>query len=124
VGEHAKAIRVKYLVVNSPNSYNIIIGHPNFNLLGAFLSIKFLIIKYPLDNGHIGMIQDDQKIAREYYHNILRLHKGKKKVNNDSKPHSVNMIDFDPREEYQQLRLEPTEDLKEILRLNWRESVD
>jgi len=107
---HAKAIRVKYLVVNSPNSYNIIIGRPTFNILGTFLSTKFLIMEYPLDNRQIGIIRLDQKIARECYHNSLRLQKGKKKVN-DNKPHNVNMIDIDPRKEYQQECLEPTKHL-------------
>jgi len=36
----------------------------------------------------------------------------KKKVNGN-KPHNVNMIDLDPREEYQQEDLEPSKDLKE-----------
>lgn len=104
---HAKEIWVKYLVVNSPNSYNIIIGRPTFKLLGAFQSIKFLVMKYPLDNGRIRMIKGDQKIAKGCYHNNLRLQKGKKKGENN-KPHNVNMIDLDSREEYQQECLEPT----------------
>lgn len=37
-GENAKTIKVKYLVINAPNSYNIIIERPAFNILGAFLS--------------------------------------------------------------------------------------
>lgn len=110
-GSQAKSIRVRYLVVNSPYSYNIIIGRPTFNLLGAFLSTKFLVMKYPLDNGKVGTIRGDQKVVREY--NNLRLQKGKKKVG-DGEGHSVNMIDLDPREEFQYERLEPTKDLKEI----------
>jgi len=105
-GSQAKMIRVRYLVVNSPNSYNIIIGRPAFNLLGGFLSTKFLIMKYPLDNGKVGTIKGDQIVARECYH------KGKKKVNNEE-IHVVNMIDLDPREDLQHERIEPTKDLKE-----------
>lgn len=55
-----------------------------------------------------------QKTARECYHNSLRLHKGRRKTSKEEKPHSVNMIDLDPREEHQQERIEPTEDLKEV----------
>lgn len=112
-GSHAKTIRVRYLVINSPSSYNIIIGRPSFNLLGAFLSAKFLVMKYPLNDGKVGTIRGDQKIARECYHNSLRLQKAKKKPNNEI-THEVNMIDLDPREDFQQERLVPTEDLKEI----------
>jgi hypothetical protein len=112
-GAHAKTIRVRYLVINSPSSYNIIIGRPSFNLLGAFLSTKFLVMKYPLSDGKVGTIRGDQKIARECYHNSLRLQKAKKKPDNKV-THEVNMIDLDPREDFQQERLEPTEDLKEV----------
>lgn len=83
VRSQAKTVRVRYLVVNSPNSYNIIIGRSSFNLLGAFLSTKFLVMKYPLDNGKVGTMKGDQKIAKECYHNNPRLQKGKKKANND-----------------------------------------
>jgi len=58
-GSQAKTIRIRYLVVNAPNSYNIIIGRPAFNLLGGFLSTKFLVMKYPLDNGKVGTIKGD-----------------------------------------------------------------
>jgi len=119
-GENNKTIWVKYSVINSPNSYNIIIGLPTFNLLGAFLSIRFLIVKYPLDNGLIWTIRGDPKIARECYHKSLRLQKGKKKTNIEQKSNpegkylSVNMIDLNPIEEYHQEQIEPTEDLKEV----------
>jgi hypothetical protein len=105
---------VKYLVINAPNSFNIIIGCPTFNLLGAFLSTRFLVMKYSLDNGKIETVRGDQKTARECYHNSLRLEKGKKKASTEEKPLNVNMIDLDPREEYQKERIKPTEDLKEV----------
>jgi len=92
---------VKYLVINAPNSYNIIIGRPTFNLFGAFLSTQFLVMKYPLEKGRIGTIGGDQKTSREYYPNSLRIQKGKKNAGVEDKHLSVNMIDLDPREEYQ-----------------------
>jgi len=58
-GENAKTIKVNYLVINVPNSYNIIIGRPSFNLLGAFQSTKFLFMKYPVEKGKIGTIRGD-----------------------------------------------------------------
>jgi len=99
-GANVKTIRVKYLVINTPNSYNIIIGHPTFNLLGDFLSTRFLVMKYPLDNGKTRMVRGDQKTARECYHNSLRLQKGNKKANTTEKPLSINMINLCPKEEY------------------------
>ncbi|GAU41233.1 hypothetical protein TSUD_280320, partial [Trifolium subterraneum] len=50
-GDHqnAKTIKVRYLVVKTPfASYNIIIGRPAFNTLGAAMSTLYLSIKYPL----------------------------------------------------------------------------
>jgi hypothetical protein len=112
-GANTKTIWVRYLVVNSPASYNVILECPSFNLLGAFLSRKYLIMKYPLENEGVETIKGDQKIARECYHNSFRLQTYLKrpiiKV-----AHSVQMIDLDPREEYQFERLEPFEDLKEL----------
>jgi hypothetical protein len=70
-------------------------------------------MKYPLDTGKVGTIRGDQKLARECYHNSLRLQKTKKKSSNET-VHEVNMIDLDPREDFQQERLEPFEDLKDI----------
>lgn len=67
-----------------------------------------------MEKGKTGTIRGDQKIATESYHNSLRLQKGKKKGGTEGKPLSVNMIDLDPREEYHQERIEPTEQLKEV----------
>lgn len=54
--EIAKMIKVKYLIVDSPWLYNIIIGRPSFNLIWDALSTLYLNMKYPLSNGHIGII--------------------------------------------------------------------
>jgi len=58
-------------------------------------------MKYPMEKRRIGTIHGHQKTARECYHNSLRLQKGKKKAGVEDKHLSVNMIDLDPREEYQ-----------------------
>jgi hypothetical protein len=50
--ESAKTIKVQYLVIRTLcASYNIIIGRPAINTLGAAMSTLYLAIKYPLDNG-------------------------------------------------------------------------
>jgi hypothetical protein len=50
--DNTKKIKVRYLVVRTIcASYNIIIGRPTFNALGAAMSTLYLAIKYPLDNG-------------------------------------------------------------------------
>jgi len=113
-GKQANVIKIRYLVVNAPNSYNIVIRRPSFNQLGALVSTKFLVMKYPLDDDGVGTIKGDQKIAREYYLASLKLH-GRSLPRKEGKSDSVNMVDLDPGEEYQQERLEPTRELKEVL---------
>jgi hypothetical protein len=64
VNEQTRTIKVRYLVVRTPcASYNIIIGRPAFNALGAAMSTLYLSIKYPLENGGVGMVRGDQIIA-------------------------------------------------------------
>ncbi|GAU51074.1 hypothetical protein TSUD_13180, partial [Trifolium subterraneum] len=56
--ENAKTIKVRYLVVKTAfTSYNIIIGRPAFNTLGAVLSTLYLSMKYPLDDGRVGTVR-------------------------------------------------------------------
>jgi hypothetical protein len=76
-----------------------------------------LVLSHEVSLGErrIGTIRGDKKIARECYHKSLRLQKGKKRSGVEDKRLSVNMIDLDPREEYQQERIKSIEDLKEVL---------
>jgi len=97
-----------------PDSYNIVIGRPSFNQLGALMSTKFLVMKCPLDDGGVGTIKGDQKVARECYLASFKL-RGRAIPRKEGKSDNVNMVDLDPREEYQQERLEPTEEIKEVL---------
>ncbi|XP_024630533.1 uncharacterized protein [Medicago truncatula] len=93
-GDQQKSIKIRYLVINSPSSYNAIIGRPSIKLLDAFVSTKHLMMKYPLDDGRVGTVRGDQKVARECYHASLKL--GVKNTG----ALDVNLIDLDPREEY------------------------
>jgi hypothetical protein len=72
--ENAKTIKVRYLVVRTLcASYNIIIGRPAINTLGAAMSTLYLAIKYPLDNGGVGMVRGDQVLARQCYESSLKI---------------------------------------------------
>ncbi|MCI20528.1 hypothetical protein A2U01_0041690, partial [Trifolium medium] len=82
--EDAKTVKVRYLVVKTPfNSYNIIIGRPAFNALGATMSTLYLSMKYPLDNGRVGTVRGDQALARHCYESSLKIrHKAVTLVSN------------------------------------------
>lgn len=73
VNEHNKMINVRNLVVDDLSSYNIIIRHPAFNFLKAFLSTLYLCMIYLLPNRHMGIIQGNHAISRICYQDILRL---------------------------------------------------
>ncbi|XP_020217746.1 uncharacterized protein LOC109801147 [Cajanus cajan] len=64
-GAQMKTVVVRYLVVNAQSSYNILIGRPTLNKLGAGLSTSHLKVKYPLPNGAVGVLRVDQEVARK-----------------------------------------------------------
>ena len=72
VGSHPLQVtnRHNFLVVNSPSSYNMIIGRPTLNRWKAATSTYCLKVKFPIEQG-IGEIRGDQVLARECYQAIL-----------------------------------------------------
>ncbi|CAJ2643996.1 unnamed protein product [Trifolium pratense] len=123
-GSNAKTIKVRYLVVKTPfTSYNIIIGRPAFNALGAAMSTLYLAIKYPLENGGVGTVRGDQILAKKCYESSLKIRhrtsgaSGKFERRQAAIPGGINMIesaDMDPREEFQDRRVSPIEDLEQV----------
>ncbi|GAU24562.1 hypothetical protein TSUD_149030 [Trifolium subterraneum] len=123
-GDHqnAKTVKVRYLVVKTPfASYNIIIGRPAFNTLGAAMSTLYLYIKYPLDNGGVGIVRGDQALGRQCYESSLKVRKnyahGATSQTGGTSVNTTNMseaIELDPREEFHEGRVSPIEDLEEI----------
>ena len=55
-----------FLVVNSPSSYNVIIGRPTLNHWKVVTSTYCLKVKFPTEQG-VGEIRGDQVLARECY---------------------------------------------------------
>ncbi|XP_068466361.1 uncharacterized protein [Phaseolus vulgaris] len=46
--DFCKIIRIRYLLVDAETSYNILIGRPILNKLGAIVSTPHLVMKFPL----------------------------------------------------------------------------
>ena len=59
-----------FLVVDSPSSYNVIIGRPTLNRWKAATSTYCLKVKFPTEQG-VGEIKRDQVLARECYQAVL-----------------------------------------------------
>ncbi|GAV64769.1 hypothetical protein CFOL_v3_08284, partial [Cephalotus follicularis] len=71
-------VQMIFLVVDTPSSYNSIIGRPSLNLLEAIVSTRHLVKKFPTRFG-VGQVIGDQQVARQCYKTAV-MGKGKEKA--------------------------------------------
>ena len=57
---------VRFLVVDAPLAYNMLLGRPSLNAIKAIPSAYHMMIKFPTVSG-VGMVRGDQRVARECY---------------------------------------------------------
>ena len=57
---------VRFLIVDAPSTYNILLGRPSLKAMRAIPSSYHMAIKFPTANG-VGMVRGDQHIAKECY---------------------------------------------------------
>ena len=57
---------VRFLIVDAPSTYNILLGRPSLNAMRAIISAYHMVIKFPTANG-VGMVRGDQCIDGECY---------------------------------------------------------
>ena len=62
---------VRFLIVDAPSAYNVLLGIPSFNAIKAIPSAYYMMIKFPTTNG-VGMVQGDQCVARECYSESMK----------------------------------------------------
>jgi len=60
-----KMIIVKYIVVNTSSTYNLLLGRPSLNRLGAVASIAHMKMKFPSSQGGVITIKVDQRMERK-----------------------------------------------------------
>jgi len=72
-GRSTRTIKIRYLVINTNTSYNILLGRPSINRLMAIVSTPHLAMKFPSRIGDILTVHVDQKEARECYAESLRV---------------------------------------------------
>ncbi|KAH7848069.1 hypothetical protein Vadar_033395 [Vaccinium darrowii] len=107
IGPGGKSITymVDFLVVDSPAAYNLIIGRPLLNQIGAVVSTYHLKMKFPVGEAK-AEVKGGQKIARECYNVAL-----KNSQDNPIEIYSVENIDV--RDEDKLVQGEPVKDLVE-----------
>ena len=57
---------VRFLIVDAPSAYNMLLGRPSLNIIKAIPSAYHMVIKFPTTNG-VGMVRGNQRRARECY---------------------------------------------------------
>ena len=74
VGEKGKSrsLFVRFLVVDDLTAYKIILGRPTLNEAKALIAPHLMLMKYECNDGRIGAIYGDQRIARECYLTTVR----------------------------------------------------
>jgi len=72
-GAQTKTIPIRFLIVDTPTSYNVLLSCPSLNTLGTVVSTPHLAMKFPSLSGDILTIHCDQLLARECYMANLRL---------------------------------------------------
>jgi len=71
-GVASRTKKIKYLVVNAPSTYNILLGRPTLNRIGAVPSTRHMKVKLPSKEGVAITIRSDQKEAKKCYENSLK----------------------------------------------------
>ena len=75
-GASSRTISIRYLVVNVVSTYNLLLGRPSLNRLGAVASTRHMKMKLPSLEGRVIIIKSDQKVARKCYENSLKSRRG------------------------------------------------
>ena len=93
---------VRFLIVDAPSAYNVLLGRPSLNAIKAIPSTYHMVIKFPTTNG-VGRVRGNQRMARECYSASMK----KKAVD------SIYVDELDMRDEVN-TRPEPSEELEPV----------
>ena len=63
---------IRYFVVNAPSAYNILLGRPALNRIGAVASSRHMKMMLSSLEGAVITMKSDQNEAKRCYKNILK----------------------------------------------------
>jgi len=75
-GSASRTESIRYLVVNVPSAYNILLGRPVLNRLRVMASTHHMKMKLPDLSGKVIVIKSDQQKAERCYENNLKTKRG------------------------------------------------
>ena len=75
-GVVSRTENIRYLIVNAPSSFNILLGGPTINKLRVVASTRHMKMKLPDLGGKMITIKLDQKEAKRCYENNLKTKRG------------------------------------------------
>ena len=93
---------VRFLIVDAPSTYNMLLGRPSLNTIKAIPSAYHMMIKFPTKSG-VGMVRGHQQVARECYSASVK----QKAVDN------IYLDELDMRDEVN-TRPKPSEELEPV----------
>jgi len=71
-GVASRTKNIRYLIVNAPSAYNILLGRPTLNRLRAVELMRHMKMKLPDLGGKVITIKSNQKEAKRFYENSLK----------------------------------------------------
>ena len=72
----SRTTNIRYLVVNASSAYNILLGRPALNGVGAVASSRHMKMKLPPLEGVVITLKSHQKEAKRSYENSLKTKRG------------------------------------------------
>jgi len=75
-GTTSRTTNIRYFVINALSAYNILLGRPALNRIGAVVSMRHMKMKLPSLEGAVITIKSDQKEAKKCYENNLNEERG------------------------------------------------
>jgi len=108
--EAVRTIVIRYVVVNTPSAYNLLLGRPSLNRLGAVFSTKHMKMKLPSLEGKVITIRSNQKDAQKCYESSL---KNRRSYNSTTISHVGKVVEVLEVELVHRQRPGPTGDVRE-----------
>jgi len=75
-GTTSHTVKIRYLFVNAPSTYNILLGRPALRRTRVIASMRHMKMKLPSLGGIMITIKYDQKAAKKCYKNSLKTKRG------------------------------------------------